>query len=255
MEAKRKPGGRVSSGRSARWPWPCAQAAAAAAAGARGPGGAGGTRPDPRRRPRAPVRPPRGSPHGPPCAAERETARQLEGRAGPGRRGGGDGGRAPGASGGAGLGRARRGRGRPRRPARPPGARHLSKRASVEILQIGCLLFSNIFWNSLQNFLTSNKWQTELMRRYEINRMTFQFKWGESKRYFFFNNIFVKMCRGSKILSCSKYIIWGGGTSSTHFIHFSTRRSKTFKRQKHKARRGWEGSGLSPALLFFSSPP
>lgn len=36
IKAKWKPGARVSSGRSARWPWPCARAAAAAAQAARG---------------------------------------------------------------------------------------------------------------------------------------------------------------------------------------------------------------------------
>lgn len=81
--------------------------------GSAGPGGAGGTRPDPCPQAAHPLLAPAGVSPRPPCAAERENARQLEGRAGPGPR---NGGRAPGAAGGAGLGRA----GRRPPPAPPP---------------------------------------------------------------------------------------------------------------------------------------
>lgn len=96
--------------------------------GSAGPGGAGGTRPDPCPQAAPPLPAPAGISPRPPCAAERENARQLEGRAGPGRgtAGGRPGLRAEPASGERGEGRRRR----PRRAAlREPGATLLGKLA------------------------------------------------------------------------------------------------------------------------------
>lgn len=179
--------GRVSSGRSARWPWPCARAASAR--GARGRAEAGGTRPDPRRRPRTLFRPPRALP-----AA---SVRGREGRWGPTARprGAGTAGGRPGL-------RAEQGEGRRRRPRRaalrqPP--RDAALKTTVN--QAGVLpwkfyisvvyFFSNISGIVYRTF--SHPTNVRLNRSENMKkRMTFQFRRSESKRYFLI--IFLPEC-------------------------------------------------------------